>query len=113
MNQLEQPSSKKPELSVVDSEKIFLARNFIQLYYAQKKTGLSAGLYSPNKEDNDHLAEETEKFGSDFHDWLDSVDGKAVVEEYAKSHTSEKIGRFDDMNEIISAYEAYCTRILH
>lgn len=113
MKQLESFSQNKAEGGKIDQEKIFLARNFIQLYYAQKKTGLSAGLYSPNKEDNDHLAEEAEKFGSEFHDWLDSVDGKAVVEEYAKSHTLEKIGMFNDMDKIISAYEAYRTRTLH
>ncbi len=113
MSQLESSSQEKIEGGKIDPEKLFLARNFIQLYYAQKETGLNADLYSPNKEDNDHLAEETEKFGSEFHDWLDSVDGKAVVEEYTKSHTLEKIGTFSDMDKIISAYEAYRTRILH
>lgn len=113
MNQLEQPSSKKTERLEVDPEKIFLARNFLQLYHAQRKTGVSAELYSPNKEENDTLAEETRNFGSEFHDWIDTGEGKSVVEEYAKKHSLAEVGRFEDMEEVMKKYEVYHLKTLH
>ncbi|TSC55048.1 MAG: hypothetical protein LiPW30_514 [Parcubacteria group bacterium LiPW_30] len=113
MNQLEQPSSKKPELSAVDSEKVFLVRNFLQLYHAQRKTGVDAELYSPNKEENEIIAEETRNFGSEFHDWIDTEEGKFVVENYTKNHSLEEVGKFEDMEDVMKKYEAYCAKTLH
>ena len=113
MNQLEQPSSKNTERLEVDHEKVFLVRNFLQLYHAQRKTGLSAELYSPNKKENDFLAEETGKFGGEFHNWIDTEEGKSAVEEYTKAHTLEEVGRFEEMEEVMEKYEVYHTKTLH
>jgi hypothetical protein len=113
MNQLEQPSSKNIERAIVDPEKIFLVRNFLQLYHAQRETGVSAELYSPNKEKNDTLAKETRNFGSEFHDWIDTEEGKSAVEEYTKNHSLAEVGRFEGMEEVMKKYEVYRVKTLH
>lgn len=113
MNQLEQSSRENTERIVVDQEKIFLVRNFLQLYHAQRKTGLNAELYSPDKNENDILADETRNFGSEFHDWIDTKEGKFAVEEYTKSHSLEDVGKFEGMEEVMEKYEVYRSKTLH
>lgn len=113
MNQLENFSQKDKERVAIDQEKVFLVRNFLQLYHAQRKTGINAELYFPDKKENDTLAEETRNFGGEFHDWIDTEEGKSVVEEYTKTHSLEEVGKFEDMEDVMEKYEVYRAKTLH
>lgn len=114
MNQMEEFSfeAKKPER--INPENLLLARNFVQLYRAEQETRIRhVSETEDGKEGNTTLAQETERTGKDFSDWLDTGLGAAILEKYAGAHSEEEITQFEEMDRLIEEYEAYRRGTIH
>jgi hypothetical protein len=97
----------------IDPEKMFLVRNFLQLYHAQGET--KTGPISPIENGNEKYAEMTAEAihtGEAFKKWMDK-DGYGAIEAYVRTHSLEEVEHFADMDSLMSEYEAYHNRIVH
>ncbi len=107
--------SGQKEQKTVDPEALLLARNLVQLYHAEHETHI--GHVSETEDGgkrNALLAQETERRGRDFSDWLETSDGSKALREYVQTHPSEdEIGRFDGMDDLVAKYKEYHSEMVH
>lgn len=115
MGQMENISfeAKKPEQ--IDPDMLLLARNFVQLYHAEHE--IHIGHVSETEDggkENALLAQETERRGREFSDWLETPAGSKALKEYVQAHPSEdEIGRFAGMDDLVAKYKEYHSGTVH
>ena len=81
------------------AERVFLAQNAVQAFYAQAE----------GKSDTE-LVDSVLSSREAFRSWFDAPEGTFLMNEYARSHDHDAINRFEDIDRLIEEFESFRSR---
>ncbi|OGI24841.1 MAG: hypothetical protein A3E38_01770 [Candidatus Moranbacteria bacterium RIFCSPHIGHO2_12_FULL_54_9] len=97
-----------PEDEAGPEEKVTLAKNFVQVYFAD--------LDYRNRHTDEKDVPEAERrktvatYGQEFERWYTSAEGSAALSRYAEQHDKEAIIQQKDMAELVRSFLAFKNR---
>ncbi|PIX90210.1 MAG: hypothetical protein COZ29_01160 [Candidatus Moranbacteria bacterium CG_4_10_14_3_um_filter_45_9] len=89
-------------------EKFMLAKNVVQLYFAN----LDYHNRHPDEEDVPELEREKtiETYGQEFEQWYESEEGKSALASYVEEHDSEAIIHKKNIDELVRSFLIFRNR---
>lgn len=110
MNRAEYPiqSPSLPDDKMSKEEKVMLARNIVQCYFAD----LDYRNRYPKEENVPESEREKtiETYGQEFEQWYEGPEGMAALASYVERHNSEAIREEKDMDELVRSFLVFRNR---